>query len=614
MIFSIFRRFSKTRRSAIAVTMAVTLVPLVLLIGIAVDVTFVSQDRIQATFASQSAAVAATRVATATYALEVANSPTESLQTAAKQAIDAANEQGGQWFYSDLGSYSRGTLLTVSPNTTFDNKTTGAADPTLAPNFTATVSDTSSYSPIFNHLFGSSQPWVAGSSGVASTQYSYAEILLMLDTSQSMMIGADPSDITTMEDISVCPQYNWLISTDPLGNVPGQAALSDGLNSTYITPPFPGSQYDVNTKQCDPLNGKNFGVSPSYVSGKTGTTPETACALACHFSNTMTTDGYTADLYGMARRKNVTLRIDVLFTAAQEVIQNMISSQATSLGQLSVGVYQFNTDIGALVNGNTGTGGQTPEATSDLTTALNTIEADNPKTNFINNPANIPQLTNATTVYKSDLSQAADGDTTDLVLAMKDFLAGKAFPTSASGNVQSLGASGSGNTPQTPVKYVFIVTDGMEDENLLNGGRALGILNYAGDMTSVQGEATTGALANTGTCSKLKQMGYTVYVLYVQYYPLAETAYYGTMANIGRTPSPETLIDYPTDTAVNSSVNSLTNETAEATTATSPTALALQACASAPTDFESASSSTDIQTDLQAMLKQALASSIRLTN
>jgi hypothetical protein len=197
---------------------------------------------------------------------------------------------------------------------------------------------------------------------------------------------------------------------------------------------------------------------------------------------------------------------------------------------------------------------------------------------------------------------------------MKDFIAGKAFPTSASGNVQSLGASGSGNTPQTPVKYVFIVTDGMEDENLLNGGRALGILNYAGDMTSVQGEATTGALANTGTCSKLKQMGYTVYVLYVQYYPLAETAYYGTMANIGRTPSPETLIDYPTDTAVNSSVNSLTNETAEATTATSPTALALQACASAPTDFESASSSTDIQTDLQAMLKQALASSIRLTN
>jgi len=41
----VLQRFSKTRRSAIAVTMAIALVPLVLLIGIAVDVTFLSQDR-----------------------------------------------------------------------------------------------------------------------------------------------------------------------------------------------------------------------------------------------------------------------------------------------------------------------------------------------------------------------------------------------------------------------------------------------------------------------------------------------------------------------------------------------------------------------------------------
>jgi Flp pilus assembly protein TadG len=612
MIRSTFRRFCATRRAAIAVTMALTLVPLVMLIGIAVDVTFLSQDRTQATFASQSAAVAATRVAAATYALEVANSPTESLQTAAKQAIDAANEQGGQWFYSDLGSYSRGTLLNVSPNTTFDNKTTGAADATLAPNFTATVSDTSSYAPIFNHLFGSSQPWVAGSSGVASTQYSYAEILLMLDTSQSMMIGADPSDITTLENNSVCPQYNWLQSTDLLNNVPGQNALSDNLydysaadNDALNFANF--TQYNQTTKQCQPNGTQKYGVSPSTVSGQGGTTPETACALACHFSNTKTTDGYTADLYGMARRENVTLRIDVLFQAAQEVIQNMISSQATSLGQLAVGVYQFNTDVGSLVNGNSGSGGQTPEATTDLNTALTTIQADNPQTHYINNPANIPQLTNGSTVFKSDLSQAADGDTTNLKLSMADFLKGNAFPTGSNGKVQALGASGSGNTPQTPVKYLFLVTDGMEDENALNGGGYFGA-NDAGEMTSVAGE-----LANTGTCSYLKNtLGFTVYVLYVQYYPLAEHAYYDPMTSIGRVPTPETTTDYPS--SVNPSVQALTDEPASATTATSPTALALQACASAPADFESASSSSDIQNDLQAMLKQALASAIRLTN
>jgi hypothetical protein len=45
-----------------------------------------------------------------------------------------------------------------------------------------------------------------------------------------------------------------------------------------------------------------------------------------------------------------------------------------------------------------------------------------------------------------------------------------------------------------------------------------------------------------------------------------------------------------------------------------PTAEALVNCASSPTDFYSAASDTDIQTALNAMLKSALASTIRLTN
>jgi Flp pilus assembly protein TadG len=626
-------RFGKTRRAAVAVIMAVSLAPLMFLIGIAVDYTFLSQDRTQTAFAAQAAATQATRVAAATYAFEVAQGNTNQTN-AAKIAIDDANIAGNLWYNAELGTLTRGTTATPSTNTTYDGGTTGAVNTATPPNFAATVSDNTSYPPIFNPLFGRTSPWVYGSSATATSQFSYAQILLLLDTSGSMLIGADQGatgDIAKLENATVCPQQGTLISTDAGGNIPGGSPLNGGdyasasvdndavnfLNvSNYKNPKSATDQ----TEPCV-TGGTNYGVSPSTYNGLGGSTAGTPCALACHFTTQVSsvTHNY-ADYYGLARYLGINLRLDVLFGATEQVIQDMQSGEAVA-NQLSVGVYNFNTDVFPIVTGSTGGGGTLPEATSDLASALSAVNAVDYKQNPLE--TSIPQLINGSTVSSvPSKSVANEGGDTDLPLSLQDLEAGNAV-SQKNGKNQPLTATGDGSTPAKPLKFIFIVTDGMEDDSTGNGGPANSSPtgNVEGEMTSIAGEA-----ANTGTCSYLKNsptgspagLGYTVYVLYVDYYPVANGAYYTAPTPGGRYTNTNTNTDFPSDK--NANIQTLTEVTSEAGQPNdaeykdAPIAKALQACASSPSNFYEANSSASIQTALNQMLKSALASTIRLTN
>jgi hypothetical protein len=632
-----FFGFAKTRRAAIALTLAIALVPLVMLIGIAVDFTILSQARTQSAFASHAAAVAATRTAAATYAVEVSHGTAAA--TAASQAINSANEVGNVWFDADLGSYSRATLLSRSTNTTYDGLSNGQTNSAVPPNFTATVTDRTSYPPAFNPIFGKTSNWVYNTSGAATTQFSYAEIVMMLDTSGSMLIGANSSDITTLEEGTVCPAYGEINATQSPGNyIPGEAPMNSTIGYQYqndsaadddqvtlsdIKTYTPGSKATVTGSgspyiYTDP-NGTcqsgnpNYGLQPPTTDGYTGNTPGVPCALACHFSSLPSTgpngSSYTADYYGLARSEGVTLRIDVLFTATEDVISDMESSEAVA-NQLSVGVYQFNDDVWPIVTGATGSNsGVLPEATTDLASALTAVEAvDYKKTP---SETTIPQLiTNQTVSTTPSETVANTGGDTNFPLSLSDLEAGHAFSLK-NGNYQPITAgSSNGSTAAAPLKFMFIVTDGLEDDSLSNGatGDTSYPNNYEGEMTSIAGET-----AGTGTCSYLKNtLKFTVYVLYVDYYPLANNAYYASPTPGPRDTNTATNTDFSSDN--NASLKALTFESNYNAAPTSPTALALQACASSPNDFYQAGSSTEIQTALSTMLKSALASTIRLTN
>jgi hypothetical protein len=639
MIVRIIRRFAGSRRSAVAVIMAISLVPLMLLVGIAVDFTFLYQTRTQTAFASQAAAAQALRIAAATYALEVsydnaqvANgtlvaTPAQINAAASERAIIAGQTAGNLWFASELGNLSRATM-TSAPNALTSIANTNPNGPSVgAPTFMATVTDTSSYPPIFDPLFGSSANWSYVSTASGTTSYAYAQILLMLDTSGSMLIGADNTaaqpDIQTIEAGTVCPKQGYIVSVDG-GTISGNAALSSGhyvynasdgdqVLLSKITTYLSGGS-DTNTGgSCAAGYGLLSPTSYDGSAAQSGTTAGTPCALACHFSSTKASDGYYADYYGMARRENdlskaaggpgVKLRLDVVFNATENVITDMQSSQAVA-GQLSVGVYQFNTDVFPIVTGATGSGGKLPEATSDLTSALNAVNA----VDYQKTPTEtaIPQLINSNVVSTTPSSTVANtGGDSNFAMSLTDLQNGNPVALGAGGKKQPLTASGSGATATTPLKFMFIVTDGLEDDSSSNGdGVATAGYNVEGEMTSISGEK-----AGTGSCSYLKNtLGYTLFVLYVNYYPVANDAYYSVP-----TPGPRY-----TNAATNGDFQAYTNQSVRTITAggsnTSATALALQACASNTSDFYEASSSQGIQDALASMLKSALASTIRLTN
>jgi len=649
MTRSLIRQFMSTRRSAIAVIMAIALVPLILLIGIAVDFTFLSQARTQAAFASQAAAAAATRIAASTYALEISQGNTAT--NAAKLAVAAGEEAGNDWFAANLGTYVRGSLISGPTTTVTYNGTNGSNGTTAGPpDFTASIQSTTSYPPLFDPLFHSTQNWVFGSNATATTQYSYTQILLMLDTSSSMLIGANSgvngeteNDVLTMEQGTVCPANGTLAAKGNGVNVP--LTTNVALNTNYLAghptwtnypvsptqpvaqdylyntndgdnaylnsaPNYPGTGPTDYAETCKKVGGLQSGYGTTGIAG-------VPCALACHYSTTTSpVTGYSEDYYGLARSENVKLRLDVLFSATEQVIEDMESSEPVS-GQLSVGVYQFNTDVFPIVNASLGGSGALPEATDNLSQALTLVEKDDWQTN----PGEtvIPQLINTTNggAYIAPNSTTASiGGDTNFPLSLQDLEAGNAVPTSSNGNKQPLTATGSGTTAAAPQKFIFIVTDGLEDDSPNNGSSST--QNVMGEMTSITEEAK-GKNGN-GVCSTLKNtLGYTVYVLYVDYNPVADFSYYGLPGGGGgtRVPNAYTAEDYPAYSSVaNTSVQDLTavEGTNGPTFTTAPIAQALQACASTTSDFYEANSPTQIQMALTSMLKSALASTIRLTN
>jgi hypothetical protein len=369
-----------------------------------------------------------------------------------------------------------------------------------------------------------------------------------------------------------------------------------------------------NAKATDDTSSCN---NKSYNNGTT--TPLTPCAFACHATTSTATDGYYQDLYGMARRLNphqtpsasggVTLRIDAVFAATENIINDMINSEQTA-GQFSVGVYQFNDDVSSIVAGG-GTDAE-PEATSNLPTALSTVKS----VDWMQTPSEtaIPTL--------AEVGGQESNDFTNFGLAMNHLYSG----TLASGTQQAIQPAGSGYTATAPQKDLFIVTDGLDDTTPL-GNAAVNRL--MGEMTSVTDENNTGYAGSntvsTPLCRKFKNLGFTVYVLYINYNPIPSMTYYYTYYANASTPFVAT--DYPLLAHAYASYtggniqnwvegdntnNTLQTVDPEPTTP-APDIAALTACASTPQDFYTATNTASINTAMAAILKSALTSTTRLT-
>jgi Flp pilus assembly protein TadG len=211
------------------------------------------------------------------------------------------------------------------------------------------------------------------------------------------------------------------------------------------------------------------------------------CGFGCHESDPAADNlGNPGgeDNYALARNLGVTLRIDNLRTAAQQLMTTAQSTEVTNHAKYRMAIYSF--DVGVTTLGT---------LTSNLTTAA--AEASN---------LVIPEM------YKNGCLTQANCNNDE----MTDYDTGINTINAAMPNP----GNGTNNTGDTPQEVLFFVTDGVEDEDV-NGGRQQSLMSNA-------------------QCATIKQRGIRIAVLYTEYLPLPTNSWYNTyiapfQPNIGPT-------------------------------------------------------------------------------
>jgi Flp pilus assembly protein TadG len=498
-------RLTRDRRGSIAAIFAVSLIPLIVAVALAVDYSFYIQAKSQFDLAADAASTHAVRIATNSYYATYSNAANNGTVVPASALTDAetlGQQAGQQWFAAQLGTSISGKLDAGQPvvNVTYLPSPGG---------FTATTS----YNGIVPTHIGAfiTPSWNIQNSSTASAPNSYLEIVMLLDNSSSMQIGASETDQLRMMELTACSPLNayngtpvvdgTLQSITPYGSFQfsGFGYSYDGgiqIPNQTLEPPSPAlptPPYLFNSSSIlfkpEPVSGYSVPVTGGpqctnlpKVNGNYPTAGE-PCAFACHFDTTKPA-GTGNDYYALARSTlgssaPITLRFDLLKSAVNSVLTSM-QNTANNGSNLNVGIYSFNTSLTTVY----------PPATSPASLSLSTAQTKVGSAPTTPNTADTGIQPDSFTL--SDPNSHAD---TDFVTAMSDLL-------------PLVGTSGDGTTFATPTKSLFLVTDGYQD--VLDTGTNSGVVSGV-DLPS---------------CTKFKSAGYTIYVVYTPYYPLMHYWYY----------------------------------------------------------------------------------------
>lgn len=365
---------------------ALALVPILVLVGMAVDYTVAADRQAQVDAIADAAALAA--VASPMMA--------QSDAAASSAAQNTFNAQAGK-----LTGTTQQPRITYSPSNLTVSVTTNAAGIR-----TAVVSYTASSPTFFARLLGQSAITFSSSSTAMAGQPPNIDFYLLLDDSPSMGIAATQAGIQTMVNNT----------------------LSQG-----------------------------------------------GCAFACHESNPAADNlgnPNGEDNYALARNLGVTLRIDLLGQAVQNLMSTAQTTENNTTAQYRMGIYTFDVNFNTIAS-----------LTSNLGAAQTAA-------------GNITQME----VYSNNWltsSNNNDDEDTDYDNAMSQI--NQILPNPGSGtNIK-------GDTPQ---EVMFFVTDGVEDEDV-SGGRQQSLM----DPT---------------WCTTIKNRGIRIAVLYTVYYPLPTNSWYNT--------------------------------------------------------------------------------------
>jgi Flp pilus assembly protein TadG len=174
------RRFARDQRGNIAVIFAICCVPLISMVGYAIDYSRATQVRSKLQAAADAASVGA--IAKASPAFIAAGSMTSD-GSIAVGVTDAQNI-----FNANRANLTGYTLNSVTPTVV---KTGSTVNSTVS--FTATINT------MFLGLIGQTALTVSGTSTSTANMPLYVDFYLLLDNSPSMGVAATPTDITNMQ-------------------------------------------------------------------------------------------------------------------------------------------------------------------------------------------------------------------------------------------------------------------------------------------------------------------------------------------------------------------------------------------------------------------------------
>lgn len=196
------------RSAGVAVIFAVAAIPIVGMIGIAVDLGYASQAKTQLNAASDAAALAAAKGAADAFSAGQPN------------YIKAGQDTGAEWFKSQASAVLGPKVPTPSVTVT----QSGAV-------FSSQITYQTSVAPYFASLFGVSTVAVGGSSSATITTTAYVSVTFLLDNSSSMLIAATQAGVNLMN--SLTPISNTLAGTVGLKGFkfPKSKDVPDGLGS-----------------------------------------------------------------------------------------------------------------------------------------------------------------------------------------------------------------------------------------------------------------------------------------------------------------------------------------------------------------------------------------------
>jgi Flp pilus assembly protein TadG len=548
-------RFCRDRRGNVAIIFTIAAIPLISAIGCAVDYSLANRMKAKLQTAADSASIAALSQKSPGFiaaSVMTGNGSVDNGVTDANNVFDA--NMNGITGYQNLVRTSTVTKTGIK--------------------LAASVTFTADVPVTFLKVIGYQQLTVTGASSSAATLPPYLDFYLTLDVSGSMGLPSTPAEQTRLGKIN---PDNWVQYRTASGVSCTLACHFAPKGSACVDPPVvppaaPAANPPTTTSSYTQQYNTN-GYCMGYIYSRLGQTalnnlinqtstasvpkqkPGLPVAMLSGLNNTVTPGSPNSLIKGNSSSLTysltavsscptdgtdacIQLRLDAVGYAVNQLFVTANASMKVN-NQFRIGLYPFIRflysyfPLTSAINGSSTTSGTINYAAANLAALLDT---------------------------NMDANLGSGGTHIDTALTSVNSL--------ISGGS---GAVGDGSTPTTPQPYVFLVTDGAQDNQykvVPNGGWFNS--NHA---TTIDNRGT---LATVPSCETLKGRGVIVSVLYIPYQPVSPVV---------------TTFSGDEDTAANDNIPYIP--------------ASLQKCAS-PGFFYTANSPTEIAASLNAMFNHAL--------